>query len=126
MKKLVLHGFWLSLVFEILFNSLSFANSAQVQSDSPSVKAHDATCGPKLQDKKAVKTKAKIKKEQCITAPKQCYKQSPVTEKPSFIKLPVLFPISREVAFEGNIALPEGSLYAVVHSSSSQFSPLSY
>ncbi|MDQ3290027.1 MAG: hypothetical protein M3Q05_01935, partial [Bacteroidota bacterium] len=76
----------------------------------------------KTKEKKPVNTKSKLKQEQCLNTPKQCYnKQPPVNEKPSSIKLPVLFPDSRKVAFQVNITLPGGAFFAVMDNSSPTF-----
>jgi len=125
MKKLLIKGFLLSLVFEISRSSVSSAATEQTPlimgfQNQPVTEVVDA-CRTKPKVKKPVNTKAKFNKAQCLSAPKNCYKLTPAAEKQNPNKLPVLFPISREVASLGNAPLPGGSFLATVHTSFSIF-----
>ncbi|PSR52224.1 hypothetical protein AHMF7605_01150 [Adhaeribacter arboris] len=118
MKTLLLKGFFLSLVFGILKSPASMAATEQtplvtISQNQPAPAVVDV-CRTKQKVKKLVQPKAKQKKEQCAATPKNCYKPVPAADKPTLNKLPVLLPITGEVAFQENLTLPAHYSFATL------------
>ena len=114
MKKQFVRVICLCLAFVITMGSVGMAATEQIclmaGVGKMPTKPQADTCCAKKKSKKPASAKTKLSQKCCVTA-KQYHKlQTPAAEKPETIKIPVILPVERQVAFIWNVQIPGDAL----------------